>query len=240
MPDPMDSLQTPQYLDGPAITNDYTIDPGVCVLPLAEDPPDDTTATGQAELPAWSPVVALRLHAPYRVRRAQYDTKKQNTPPVMPAPADQGKFVFLGGTIRFHPPALNMTNTNYDWTAQAEYNFVEDCVSRTADGFVLGIPPYTLAVQQENADALGGVPTGITVGAIAAAGTDAKVGYQQGKAVGVALGPGLSALAGIAAGVVAAQTYTYNTLSYFPGTLFNDSLLNAGPAPPPPPPPPEA
>lgn len=185
------------YLDGPKVINNYRIEPGICILPIAESPPEDPT-----ELAAWSPVAVLRLHSPYRIRTAQTKTKKNNAPPVLAAPGDTGAFVFTGGNLEF----TNVLNgdQNYDWICGVEYTYVENCVSRTVDGFVLGIPGFLYPTQTENALAIGGSPSVPPFGAIAQAGQDPKIGYVQAQA-----GPN-----------------GYNTISYFPGLFFNDELMN--------------
>lgn len=185
------------YESGPALLNDYTLMSGVCVIPVAEEPPEDPE-----ELKTWSPVIKLQLHAPYRIRNAKYIARKNNSPPVLPSPGDTGKFIFLGGSVSF----LNAPNSasNFDWSCNAAYSYVENCVSRTLDGFVLGTIPFQLMSQTQNQQAAGGSPT-IPYGAISEAGLDAKVGWLQS-----ATGP----------------TY-YNTPSYFPGLFFNDGLMNA-------------
>lgn len=206
-----DQNQAPLYPGGVDIQNDYHLEPGVCVLPLAEEPPTDTEA-----LKTWSPVVVLRLHAPYRVRRQNTRTLKQNNPPVVPAPADKGKFVFTGGDISVIN-GLNVTNANFDWIVSTDYVFVENCVSRNQDGFVLGSPPYETVMDKKNAAEFGGLqsnlPTemGPQVGAVASAETPAKVGWMMGQNV-------------FASEFV---PYGYNCPSFFPGTFLDDTLANA-------------
>lgn len=199
-----DDLQQPLYDGGASIVNDYVLDPGVCVLPLAEDPP-----TSDGELATYSPVVILRLHAPYRIRRMSYAARKQNNPPVVPTPDDTGKFIFLAGSITF-TNGLNAGYANYDWQVNAEYVFVENCVSRTEDGFVLGSPPYNTNVEGQNAnDYPSGKPT---IGAISEAGMDALVGWRMMDTISPELNQGL---------------YAYNNRSYFPKSFFSDDMVNS-------------
>lgn len=197
-----DQAGPPLYLEGPSIVNTYQIEQGVCILPLAEDPPTDPT-----KLAAWSPVVVLRLHSPYRIRTAKFAAKKNLTPPVIPSPSDTGAFVFVGGNLAF----TNVINPagGHDWTNQTAYVYVENCVSRTEDGFVLGTPGFTYPSQYDNARLVGGTPQVDSPGAIAYAGEDAKIGYYLSRNETLAMSIGL-----------------YNTISYFPGTLFNDGLMN--------------
>lgn len=206
---PLDNAQLDLYQVGVDVQNDYRLDPGVCVLPVAEDPPD--ASSGQ--LAAWSPVAVLRLHAPYRVRRAKYREEKQNNPPVAPAPGDTGAFVFVGGSIAF-TNQLNSTFRNYDWVVGAEYVYVENCVSRNEDGFVLGLAPWTWDTTTLNLQ-----NGGLTIpqfGAVAQGGPDVLVGFLQGQL----------AVNGQTGDLNAA--WGYNTTSYYPGTFLSDDLTNGG------------
>lgn len=200
-------VQAPLYKNGADVKNEYEMDPGVCVLPIAQDPP-----TSAGELSTWSPVVVLRLHAPYRIRKVRYDITKTNNPPILPSPQDAGKFVFVGGSIEFST-AANGTLVNYDWSTVAQYTYIEDCVSRVQDGFVLGRVPWNDPTAGTNAIYYGQGPNP-QIGAVSQAGVDALAGYNM----------GISLLTGISSGA-----WGYNQDSFFPGTLFNDQFVNGGP-----------
>lgn len=207
MPNYLKDLQL-AYPRGVGTVNNYTVVPGACILPLAEDPPTEET-----ELQTYSPVVVLRLHAPYRVREVVYDTKKNTNPPVLPSPADAGAFVFTGGTLMF-VPHLTTDITTMKWDVLTSYTYVENCPHRVEDGFVIGSPPYPDRISNMNKTQYG-VPPGPQVGAIAQAGQDALVGWQMDQVVVVPnLGTG---------------AWIYNAEAYFPGSLFSDSLVNGGP-----------
>lgn len=207
-----DQNQAQLYPGGVDIENNYEFHPGVCILPLAEDPPTDPEA-----LKTWSPVVKLQLHAPYRVRRQRYAVQKQNNPPVVPAAADTGKFLFVGGSLSVIN-GLNGTLANFDWIVSTEYTYVEDCVSRNEDGFVLGAPPYETMIESANAQQFGGLqsnlPTemGPQVGAVAAAGTEAKVGWIMSQS--------------LFAQTSTIQGYGYNCRSFLPGKFLDDDIAN--------------
>ncbi len=151
MGSPTESVQVGLY-DRLGNQNTYVMVPGTCVLPVAEEPPTDETA-----LAAWSPVVVFDLHAPYRIRKLSNLAEKKNNPPVVPAPGDTGSFVFLGGSLTV-VPVVNNTFSNYDWVVQSEYAYVENCVSRVEDGFVLGGLPYQAAATPINLEQYGGTP----------------------------------------------------------------------------------
>lgn len=188
--------------------NNYRFFPGVCVLPVAEDAPTDPT-----ELAAWSPVVTLRLHAPFRTREfTQVATKQQNPAPVA-APGDTGLFVFVGGNVTV-TTNLNTTGVNFDWTIAASYTYVEDCVSRNQDGLVLGSGPYKTVTDRLNATEYGFAQPAI--GAVAAAGPAATTGYRM----GATLVTGSSG--------VLKTTWGYNQPSFYPGELFYSDLANGG------------
>ncbi len=197
--------------------NTYKLDPGVCILPLAEDPPTDPD-----ELQSWSPVVVLRLHAPYRIRKMSHLSEKKNNPPPLPSSADQGAFVFMGGTVNI-VNKLNTTFRNFDWSVGAEYLFVENCVSREVDGYILGTPTFTWESSTLNAQSGAGIGLiGSTItppaGAVTQAGSDVLVGYNQGLSiVGNQITGELKTIWG------------YNTASYYPGTLVYSNLANGGP-----------
>lgn len=213
-PQPVDSEQNDLYPDGYGVRNVYHLDPGVCVLPIAEDPPADD----DPNLKNFSPVVIARLHAPYRIRRTSYSTKKVNNPPVIPSPEDSGAFVFMSGDISFFP-TLNTTFRNFDWDVTTEYMFVENCVSRPKDGFVLGSPPWTWISSTENMAELGGFYSP-AVGAVALAGPDVKIGYTQGVLI-----TGGSLLSNDNS-VTLIDDWGYNTASYFSGAFLNADMVN--------------
>lgn len=204
MPD-VDSAQQPLYQGGVDIANDYAFESGVCVLPIAEDPPES-----EGELQTWSPVRVMRLHAPYRIRRQSYTARKQNNPPVVPEPADTGKFIFLGGAMGVSN-VLNQGYANYDWVVSTEFSYVENCVSRPEDGLVLGAPPWDTDIEVVNRFNI--QPATPTIGAISEAGAEAKVGFQMGVD---------TEAAEFDFGV-----YGYNNRSFFPGQFFSDELFNA-------------
>lgn len=215
MSQPTDQLQGEFYTDGVPVENEYRIDPGVCVLPIAQEPP-----TSPSELQSWSPVVVLRLHAPYRLRRVRYTSKKQQNPPIIPKPADVGAFVFVGGSLGFQT-SLNLSLSSYDWLAVTDYTFVEDCVSRNQDGFVLGVGPWTTFTTVENSRFFGGalevgnaISGNGSLGAIGQAGPDAQIGYRMGKQAALFIARN--------------EGWGYNTPSFFPGDFLNGAMVNAG------------
>lgn len=208
-PKPLDA-QPDLYENGIGKFNEYRLEPGVCILPLAQEPP-----TNQSELADWSPVVELHLHAPYRVRRVRYISDKVNNPPVLPSPTSQGAFIFTGGTLSI-VTALNTSLANFNWTVDADYEFVENCVSRIQDGFVLGSYQVPMAMAKENARDLGlnlfsppgqSASTG-GIGAVAQAGLDARTGYLMGEQINFY------------------ASWGYNQDAFLPGTLFNDRIVN--------------
>jgi hypothetical protein len=205
---PNDARQAGNYTGGVGNHNTYAFNAGVCVLPLAEDPPTDPE-----ELAAWSPVVVLRLHAPFRTREFTQSATKQQNPPPIAAPGDTGSFVFLGGTVEA-VANLNTSYRNYDWSMGCRYTYVETCVSRNQDGLVLGTLPYEQVTDRENVAQYGyTVPT---VGAVAHAGKAAVSGYVMG-----------TTLVGGSSGVLN-PTWGYNAAAFYPGTLFYDDLPNGG------------
>jgi hypothetical protein len=192
------------YQGGQGVLNEYAFDPGVCVLPVAEDDP------GGAD---WSPVVVCRLHAPFRTRKTRYDSQKQQNPPVVPTPADTGAFVFTGGNILL-TTQLNPSFQRFDWTVVTEYTFVENCRSRPQDGLVLGLPAYTWTSSLENLQGIGQATPANLDGAVAQAGYDAKVGFQQAYVQ--------------AAAIANDGNWSYNTSSFFPGQFFDPNMANGG------------
>lgn len=214
MGQPVDNNQAGLY-NSMGLSNSYEFHPGVCILPLAEDPPTNPT-----ELSSYSPVVVARLHAPYRVRKVTYVGDKKNNPPPLPTPSDTGSFVFIGGGIKV-TNSLNTTFRNFDWTGVCSYGFVENCVSRPEDGLVLGIPAVNWTSSTLNISEGYVIPP---VGAASHAGLDVAVGYAQSlKIIGDSQTGSLK------------YSWGYNTPSYYPGNLFYDNMLNGGtPLVPPP------
>lgn len=210
MPFPNDANQASNY-DRCGNTNEYTFNPGVCILPLAEDPPEDST-----ELAAWSPIVSLRLHAPYRIRKFfQLGEKSQNPSPIA-APGDTGKFIFIGGTLTV-TTNLNTTSVNYDWSTGCSYLFVENCTSRDTDGnelgLVLGTTPVNTFTDYLNANQYGYSPP--ELGAVADGGRSARTGYHMGQSIVTGTGE-------------LNNVWGYNQPAFYPATLFYDDLANGG------------
>jgi hypothetical protein len=205
---PFDSSQARVDLyDEAACLDNYRFLPGVVCLPVAEDPP----AVG---LNSWSPVVVIRIHAPYRERMSKYKLQKQQNPPILPKPESVGKFVFTGGQIAIDKK-LNTTAQRFDWACETEYVFVENCVSRPRDGLVLSYPPFSWLSDEENLVA-GFPPGGSLTGAVSSAGSIAQNGYK---------------IADAQSGDIQADgPWSYNTTAFFPGQLFNASILNGGPS----------
>lgn len=213
MPYPDDSLQLQNYQHYGS-QNDFIIEPGVCILPLAEDPP-----TSPDELVGWSPVVIAQLHAPYRIRKYTSNCDKSNNPPPTPNFGDSGKFIFLGGTISIGN-TLNATYSNFDWETGVEYTYIENCAIRSQDGLVLGTPPFSQLTSQINAQNYPNVAPLPAVGAISYAGLDSLLGYWQGVAIANP-SPG--------AGGALNPIWGYNVSSFYPGQLFYSDIINSGP-----------
>jgi len=208
MSEPIETVQMGMY-HRTGNSNTYSFVPGTCVLPVAEEPP-----TSPTELAAWSPIVVFQLHAAYRIRRLTNLADKENNPPVVPAPGDTGSFVFVGGAVTV-TPNFNNSVRNYDWAVGCEYTYVENCVSRIEDGLVLGGVPYPTDAATINQQQYQSVPP--QIGAVAHAGTNAVVGYNQGRAI-----------VGSQSSGALKTVWGYNTLEFFPGTLFSTDLANAG------------
>jgi hypothetical protein len=128
-----------------------------------------------------------------------------------------GKFVFVGGGVSF-VNAMNTSLANYDWLVTTEYTYVENCVSRSEDGFVLGSPPYDTVIEEQNAAEFAGIysalsppPGGPKIGAISEAGQEAQVGWIMGNRTEQTNPLGL---------------YGYNNRSFFPGQFLDDDLVN--------------
>lgn len=181
--------------------NDYQVISGVFALPVAEEPPTNTS-----ELAAWSPVATVKAHAPYRIRNVQFRYDKSGTPPVIPSPESSGAFVFLNGSIGFASPKPNLSFTAFDWTVAGVYTFVENCRASNDDGYVLGAFPFPTIMDQDNA--LTYTPAAVPLGAISQAGDDAKRAYTQGQLINNSTG------------------WMYNSASYFPYILLNNEIIN--------------
>jgi hypothetical protein len=206
---PNDSLKAQAY-DEQVNLDSYHLEPGVCILPLCEDPPTDPD-----ELATYSPVVRLRLHAPFRVRTSTVRSDKRGSPPVIPTPQDTGKFQFMGADINFLTN-LNVSFDTFDWKVMGVYQYVEACASRPEDGFVLCSAPVTYTQETRNARRFAGYPAPL-VGAVASGGANARVGYTMGQMLASPDTPtGLPII------------WTYNMSEFYPGTLFNDGLMNGG------------
>ena len=203
---PIDQNQMVLYPEGAGINNTYSLVSGMAILPIAAMPPTDAEALAE-----WSPVVILQLHAPYRMRRIARGNAKQNTPPVMATPQSVGAFVFLGGSLTFQT-AMNSSQYQSDWMVSSEYVYVENCVSRPQDGFILGSQPFQTLPISDAIVGYGGL-VDPTAGAILQGGAAAQAGYSEGFYK-------IGDVGEIAADVL------YANGTFYPGDLFNDDLDN--------------
>jgi hypothetical protein len=115
---------------------------------------------------------------------------------------------------------LNANLNSFDWTIGSEYTFVENCVSRLVDGFVLTAVPWTWTTSQINAANIGGVPNLPPFGAVYYAGVDPKIGYYQAT-------QSLDGVGNLKA------TWGYTTPTFYPGVFMSTDLVNGGPILPP-------
>jgi hypothetical protein len=201
--------------------NNYRLVEGVVALPVAEEP--------DADDPAWSPVVLVRLHAPYRVRTVSVAATKSNTPPMLPKPGDAGAFAYLGSEFSIPTPSINADQRNFDWAAGATYTYVETVKPNATDGFVLGMTPWTWVTQLDNASVYG-LAT-LATGSIENAGRVTAGAYG---ATGAAADAGLDVATGVlqAGGVdFGSPTYVYSTPSFYPSSFLNADIVNGGPVP---------
>jgi hypothetical protein len=190
-------------------SNEYFFESGICVLPIAEDPPENPI-----KLLTWSPVVTLRFHSPYRIRKVNYSIQKDKNPPVFPAPTDSGAHIFLNGSIEI-TNQINTSMRTFDWSMSGTYTYVEKCVSDYTHGLVLGSPPFRYPSELENQVQywVGGNQNLIYPGAVNFAGIETKIGYNM----------SLYAENGYPTG-----TWVYNCSSYYPGNLFDPNMVKGG------------
>ena len=196
-----DHYQSPLYRSTGAM-DEFELVEGVFALPVAEEPPTEIEA-----LAAWSPVVLVRGHSPYRRKTVHFKSAKSGAPPVLARPASTGALAFLGGTLAFQQPQMDTSLARFVWEGMGSYTFVENCRSDPEDGFVLTGVPWTTYNQTVN------YSTGVTAtpqfGAVAQAGSDAKFGFAVGMSMSLS-DPG----------------YSYNVATYIPGKFFGSGLLN--------------
>ncbi|QEL19083.1 hypothetical protein [Limnoglobus roseus] len=204
----------------------YETNPGVCILPSGEPEPTDPE-----KRKLWKPVVAIKLHEPYRLRRSQHSYDRQNTPPLLPKVADSGRFIALGGSHTFaFSPSLDGQSVRY--RGACDITFVEHANLRCVTGFTIGDEPYTVE-QQRRMQVSPGVPyNGDESQIIVETSPETRKGQVLGSYINHA-DPysGLEAYGGC-----------YSVTSWIPDTCFSQSMISAGglpvPNPPPPPPPP--
>lgn len=186
-----------------ALDNQYEMVPGTFALPVADEAPEDAT-----ELADWSPVVVVQAHAPYRIRRVAWATRKSGAPPVIPSPETTGAFTFVGGAIHFDYPRFDALGSGFLWSIKGEYAFVETVRSDVSDGWILGSEPVPSQVNQQLLTTYGG-GTAPEIGAVSQAGVEVKMAYAE------SLGLSLTS-----------ADYTFWSPTFFPGALANDGMLN--------------
>lgn len=187
-----------------ACDNEYTVNPGTLVLPVAEDQP-----TATADLATWSPVVVIQAFAPSRHRTVRVAAQKDGAPPLLPAASTSGPFTFVGGAYYFHGPQINSGCSNHIWAARGELHFVEN-VAGTDSGFVLGNScPYATQIDVSLRNKFGVTDANAT-GAVAASGSDVKAGFTEARR-NVDLSK---------------SSYAYYNTTYYPSQFFNTGMVS--------------
>lgn len=122
----------------------YTYHPGVVVLPRAD-------VTGGT--------VAVRVHAPFSVKTQPFKARKEQTPPVYPAPQpqDDDHDVLIGQVVNFPQPRPNQTvPPSYTWEVSGTYTYVERTPHTPGTGFPSPKWPFVFPELQEAAGAVAG------------------------------------------------------------------------------------
>lgn len=188
-----------------SLGNGYTVDPGVFILPLAVAEP-----TTEEELKTFVPFVTVTAHAPILYRTTPFDTVKEGGPPKVPAPADTGTSVFVGGSVFIHGPQINSNCWTSTWEVEGEYAFaVAAPVSvELQNGLLLGSLPFPTITQQGLTQAFnqGATPS---AGSLVTAGADAKACYSEAQSVNFG-----------------SDFYAVRGTTIFPGVFFDSSMLN--------------
>lgn len=182
------------------LDNEYTFVSGRVILPLAEDPPSDPALRAN-----WKPFVEVDVHADYRMRNFKYNASKERTPPVMPAPASQGAYTFVGGTMHIPHPSVQPDGSTR-WNATANYFFAEGCASDSTVGFVLGNSLDALASQYDNANYSGS--TSDALPNITQSGAGPRAGWTLAKQIDLEN-----------------PAWDYREPSYFPAQLLSTEML---------------
>lgn len=202
-----DQNQVFNYAPEGGCIDQFEIESGQFVIPLAEDPP-----TSEEALKTWSPVAVVKVHAEYRRKVVNFKLQKNGTPPKAPSPKNTGAMVFIGGTLAFPTPQLDSTLSNFNWRTLGQYEFIENCRSSVDDGFLLTGRPFTLQTQADFRQFLGDTSQ-IKYGAIAQAGDDAQTGYLIGQ---IATQQGSLTL----------PDFSYTIPTFVPALFFSSDVLN--------------
>lgn len=113
------------------IETNYVHVSGKMVFPLAE------VQTGTNP-----PVAIVFLHQPYRIRKQQFDMVKKNTPPVIPAAADNQQDTMLSAQVSFSLPAINTGKQTLVWGAKGENVYIENSAWDLNSGYRLADFPF--------------------------------------------------------------------------------------------------
>lgn len=117
------------------MSNQYTYDPGVLVLPVAG--PDGTAPR------------IIKIHAAIGRRIAVMNAVKVDTPPILPRMGRNTKEgdVFVGGSLSLPLPQVNAQQTGFNYKASAQYEYVQPVTPRgynDNDAFQTGCYPFPL------------------------------------------------------------------------------------------------
>lgn len=155
-----------------------------------------------------SPVVTVVAHAPHRIRRVVFCTKKAGGPPMVPSPESTGAFTFLGGALHFDYPGFDATGTAHTWQVRGEYAFVETVKHTDDGGYVLGSVVIPSAINFTLNQIYGGGQAP-PEGAVQQAGPDVTMGYRESLGVDFT-----------------AATYSYHCPTFYPGRFLHNGMLN--------------
>lgn len=112
----------------------YTYDPGVMVLPVANATP--TT-------------VKVRYHGGHGTRTVEFDAMKNRNPPIIPAPQDTTRDVLIGASVNLPIPIPDATNNGYVWRASGKYTYVTNNTPRIPGEDFLPLVQHPYPVPQD-------------------------------------------------------------------------------------------
>jgi hypothetical protein len=139
--------------------NAYTYVSGLVVIPLAADTPATQLLRDE-----YVGAITVRLHQPYSIRKQSFAAKKEQTPPVMPAPTSTD--TLISSAFSFPLPEIGATATpTYNYSMAGQYVYLGNKPYSSNIGYPGGRWPFQFPELNQQQSALISIAGAVAGGA---------------------------------------------------------------------------